>query len=275
MKQQRFLLLALSFILVVGSTWSCKKDDVKDKPKEEEPAVSIFLTTKDITKITIESAKSGAIIEVKGKANIDEVGICWSTSSNPTIKNSSALGSGKSEVYNNSNNSFDIDITDLDSTTTYYVRAYAKYKDSVYYGMEEVFKTIGGAVVESQYWTLGDIINADSLLIINAEDDEAVVFSNGKSVGAIKFSGGLQAPYEYSVINAPDSLLTLQAHIQVIYNDGDENNTAIWNSVNFGNSKVKTYLENGKVKVEFKDVQMKNVKDGALAYSSASFYVEF
>lgn len=269
MKQQRFLLLALSFILVVGSTWSCKKDDVKDKPKEEEPAVSIFLTTKDITKITIESAKSGAIIEVKGKANIDEVGICWSTSSNPTIKNSSALGSGKSELYNNSNNSFDIDITDLDSTTTYYVRAYAKYKDSVYYGMEEVFKTIGEPVVESQYWTLGNDIDSKYFYSTYDEDEFRIALSElGTELIAceIKLSNSLQAPFEYSVINEGDVLETLQASILVLKAD----NT--WYSVK-GDYKIKTTQEGDEIKVELKDVQMKNLENNSIVMMSALFYI--
>jgi hypothetical protein len=51
------------------------------------------------------------------------------------------------------------------------------------------------------------------------------------------------------------------------------NSGEIWNSIG-DESKIKTSLENGKIKVEFENVQMKSEKDGRIVNSSASFYLE-
>ena len=70
-----------------------------------------------------------------GGCSVTEMGVCWSTSSNPTKQNSHTRYDG-----------FAIDavleITDLQPNTTYYVRAYAVNKVGVAYSEERSFTTL-------------------------------------------------------------------------------------------------------------------------------------
>jgi hypothetical protein len=92
------------------------------------------LTTTNVTNITSTSASSGGVIYSDGGAAISTVGVCWSTSINPTTANSKTqdtLGSG----------SFVSSITGLSSSTTYHVRAYAVNSVGIAYGNDILFVT--------------------------------------------------------------------------------------------------------------------------------------
>jgi hypothetical protein len=265
MKYQRLFLLLMISTFAIGA---CKKDETSDKPKDPDTKVTISLITKGITNISNTSAESGVTIQVTGAGNIDEVGICWSINNSPTINDAKVSGSETSTSYNNTSKNFDLNILSIDSNTTYFVRAYAVYKDSVYYGNELTFKTPTSTNSESQFWILEGKINTDTLVVINAPDDKAVIFTDGKGgIGVVKFNNGIQAPFEYSVVSIADTLLVSGASL-LMNNSGE-----IWNS-NGDESKIKTSIVNGKYKVEFLDVEMKNVTDSARAKSSATFYVE-
>lgn len=268
MNYQILLFLIMISTFAIGA---CKKDNTTDKPKEEEQSkVTISLTTNEVTNITKNFAESGVAIQVKGSAIIDEVGICWGTNQSPTTKNQSLAGSNKSENYNNSSNAFDINILYLNPNTTYYVRSYAKYKDSVYYGNELIFITPDTLEFDRQFWVFDDIKDT---IIFNAskEEEESRVTLVGLGVELvaceIKFNNALQAPYEYSVVNLGDTLLSLQASIKVL-KEGAE-----WNSIK-GDFKIITSNENGKIRVEFENVQMRNLVDDSIVLTSASFLVE-
>ena len=72
---------------------------------------------------------------------IDEYGVVYSTSNNPTVANSKQTASGGSGSYNNT-------ITGLTENTTYYIRAYVKWRGSDHaYGSVASFKTQGRPVV--------------------------------------------------------------------------------------------------------------------------------
>lgn len=92
------------------------------------------VTTDNVTDIREQSAWCGGNVTSDGGATVTERGICWSTSSNPTI-NSSHISSGSGT------GSFTIQMTGLSATTTYYVRAYAKNSAGVAYGEQKSFKT--------------------------------------------------------------------------------------------------------------------------------------
>jgi hypothetical protein len=92
------------------------------------------LATTSITGISSTSAISGGLISSDGGSPISELGVCWATTSNPTIAdNKTSDGSGFL--------SFSSSITGLSSGTTYYVRAYATNSSGTAYGSEEVFST--------------------------------------------------------------------------------------------------------------------------------------
>ena len=96
------------------------------------PAVS---STAAITGITTFAAISGGNISSDGGASITARGVCWSTSSNPTValtkKTTDGSGTG---IFSSS-------ITGLAANTTYYVRAYATNSAGTGYGNQLVFTT--------------------------------------------------------------------------------------------------------------------------------------
>jgi len=118
---------------VLLASFSCSKNT------ENEPKTVITVTTSSISQITQTSAKSGGSMTITGNATIDGKGVCWSTSSNPTVSltTKTADGTGSS--------SYTSSLTGLTPSTTYYVRAYATYSEGIVYGNELTFTT--GAVV--------------------------------------------------------------------------------------------------------------------------------
>jgi uncharacterized protein (TIGR02145 family) len=93
------------------------------------------VTTTAATNITTISVTSGGTVTNDGVASVTARGICWSTSSNPTIalstKTTDGTGTG----------SFSSSLIGLASGTTYYVRAYATNSAGTGYGTQESFTT--------------------------------------------------------------------------------------------------------------------------------------
>jgi len=85
------------------------------------------LTTKPITNINPFSVVSGGIITDNGGTNIIRKGVCWSTSTEPTIDDNTT-DDGQSLQ------SFTSSITGLSPSTTYYVRSYAINSEGPGYG---------------------------------------------------------------------------------------------------------------------------------------------
>ena len=98
-------------------------------------ATKPILTTSAISGITKTSAISGGAISSDGGAAITSRGVCWSTSSNPTIAHNKT-NDGTGTV------TFTSNITALNPNTLYYVRAYATNKAGISYGNEILFSTL-------------------------------------------------------------------------------------------------------------------------------------
>ncbi len=94
------------------------------------------VTTAIATRLTQTSAYSGGNVTDSGGVSITSRGVCWSTSSNPTIalstRTSDAPGTG----------TFTSSITGLTLNTTYYVRAYSTNRIGTSYGSEISFNTL-------------------------------------------------------------------------------------------------------------------------------------
>jgi hypothetical protein len=93
------------------------------------------VTTNSVSNIKSKSAVCGGNIISHGGGAVTQRGVCWSTSSNPTIfndKTSDGTGTG----------SFSSNLTGLVQNTQYYVRAYATNSSGTSYGEERVFKTL-------------------------------------------------------------------------------------------------------------------------------------
>ena len=93
------------------------------------------VTTSNISSITATSALCGGNVTAIGGAPVTSRGICWSTSSNPTIALTTKTSDG------NGNGSFTSTITGLSIGNTYYVRAYATNSIGTNYGTEISFST--------------------------------------------------------------------------------------------------------------------------------------
>ena len=92
------------------------------------------LTTSPPTGITLTSVISGGNIISNGGASITVSGICWGTSSGPTI-------SGLFTTDGTPNGSFASSLTNLIQNTIYYIRAYATNSVGTTYGNEISFLT--------------------------------------------------------------------------------------------------------------------------------------
>ena len=119
MKKQFLLILALACIM-----FSCKPD----------PVVPTLKTTA-VTEITEATAKSGGDITADGGAEVTSRGVCWSKNQNPTI-NDSRTDDGKGV------GTFVSNMSDLEDSTTYYLRAYAINSAGIAYGEEVSFMTL-------------------------------------------------------------------------------------------------------------------------------------
>lgn len=99
-------------------------------------AVSLpTVTTSAVSNISYTTASGGGNVTSDGGATVTARGVCWHTSSNPTISNpktNNGTGTG----------SFASDIVNLQSNTTYYVRAYATNSQGTAYGANVQFKTL-------------------------------------------------------------------------------------------------------------------------------------
>jgi hypothetical protein len=104
------------------------------------------ISTIAINNIGPNSINSGVNIISNSNVPILDAGICWSTSSNPTISSSShsSLGSLQIGTYN-------IHINGLIPNTTYHIRSYATNITGTNYGNEITFTTLNSLSVGMSY----------------------------------------------------------------------------------------------------------------------------
>ena len=135
---------------------------------EDCPAVLPTVTgTTATSNISYTTASSGGSISTDGGAAVTARGVCWSTSSNPTIALSTKTidGSGIG--------SFTSSITGLLAATTYYARAYATNSVGTAYGNQVVFTT-----------------TAFTLATLTTSAISAITNTSANSGGSISLDGG-------------------------------------------------------------------------------------
>ncbi len=125
-------LFTVLIIVTITLTYnSCSK-------KEETPAnTAPVLSTKTASEVTSSTATCGGNVTDQGSSSVTVRGVCWSTSSNPTI-------SDPHTDDGNGTGSFTSNITGLTANTSYYVRAYATNSTGTGYGNQISFATTGG-----------------------------------------------------------------------------------------------------------------------------------
>ena len=108
------------------------------------------VTTTPATNITQTTATSGGNVTSDGGATVTARGVCWSTSSNPTIAGSHTTdGSGTGTFVSN--------LTGLTLNTPYYIRAYATNSQGTAYGNELTFTTMGAGFVCGNSLTINHV----------------------------------------------------------------------------------------------------------------------
>jgi hypothetical protein len=152
-----FALLLITFIS------SCNDDD--------DVVMLSTLSTLEISQLTKTSASSGGEITSDGGGTIINRGLCYNTSTNPTIENFVVPNAGGT-------GSFIGQMTGLNEGTTYYVRAYAVNSAGTAYGNEISFTTIAStapvlttvevSLITHTTFTSGGSISADGGLPITA-----------------------------------------------------------------------------------------------------------
>lgn len=101
----------------------------------KKPEGSISVTTKTVTDITENSAKTGGSVTCSGYS-IGNCGVCYGENHNPTLDDNFTKDLEGSGTFNST-------LNNLKSCTKYYVRAYAKTSSGVEYGDEIAFVTNG------------------------------------------------------------------------------------------------------------------------------------
>lgn len=112
------------YLVFIGALSSCNEEE-KYLPE---------LITLEASNIRTTSAVSGGFIPNDGGAEITIRGICWSTTANPSLSDSTidkGTGMGK----------FTCTMGGLDQNTLYYARAYATNSEGTAYGNEIQFTT--------------------------------------------------------------------------------------------------------------------------------------
>jgi len=99
------------------------------------------------TSITLEGEITGI-----GDAPITQHGHCWSTTPNPNINNTTPSTGGNATV-----GTFTSSVTDLNTSTTYYYKAYATNSFGTAYGEQNTFTTSDGSPIVE---TLGNTFNS-------------------------------------------------------------------------------------------------------------------
>ena len=197
------------------------------------------IETSVVTQITYTTATVGGNVISNGGADVIERGVCYSTSSNPTISNN-VLKSGEGL------GSFNIELKNLQDGTKYYVRAYAKNKKGVSYGEIVEFETL------SRFVDLGLSVNwAMCNVGANRPEDYGDYFAWGEVEPKMVYDW---STYKYCV-NDGGNLTKYCIHSEYGNNNFIDNKVVLdlvddVASVNWGDCRMPTYPEIEELKNE-------------------------
>ena len=126
-------------------------------PGISEPNRPVFHPGLPITNIisiilnTAVTAIANVEIEFDGASEISQMGVCWSTNSEPTLDDDFTT-----EQIDSNTNSFSSLITGLEINTTYYIRPYAINSSGIGYGNTQIYNTVTYAIPNTYDFTDAD-----------------------------------------------------------------------------------------------------------------------
>ena len=107
-----------------------------EDPENPEQPVGPVVTTAEVTNITVNSAECGGEVVSGGDAVVVACGVCWNTTGAPTVSDTYTKDGTNVGVFTSG-------LSNLESNTAYYVRAYATdAKGVTSYGEEVSFTTL-------------------------------------------------------------------------------------------------------------------------------------
>ncbi len=129
--QRRVLIL-----IIVCTLFSCKKSDSGNANNPQSKATLPTVTTVTVSLVNQNIADGGGTVTEDGGATVTARGVCYSTSTNPTIANSLFTKDGSGT------GAFTSSLTTLQAGMPYYARAYATNSAGTAYGNQVTFSTI-------------------------------------------------------------------------------------------------------------------------------------
>lgn len=167
------LLLAMALVFAAG----CKKNNTNGNPDDD-----VVVTTYKPSAITASTAACGCDVKVVEGLSLTKIGVCWSTSKNPTVEDANL----SSETWDEP---FTCTLTGLASGTTYHVRGFALRGLEYYYGDDRTFTTLGSGGGGSG-GNGGDNANLPSVATKPATE---ISSSSAMLVGELVSDGGVTA----------------------------------------------------------------------------------
>jgi len=140
-KTETGLLSNTSYTRYVWAYNSCSTSQPTTLTQTTNPGVP-DVTTQTITQVSYSTATGGGKVNDDGGASVTVRGVCWSTSSNPTIADDKTEDGG-------GEGSFISSLTSLPPNTQIHVRAYATNSAGTGYGSEEIFTTLAVSIGQS------------------------------------------------------------------------------------------------------------------------------
>jgi hypothetical protein len=152
------------------------------------------ITTSDVTGVTTTSATSGGNVTDDGGYPVTSRGICWSTSPGPTIAGSKITNGSGTGTFSN-------ELTDLQESTTYYLKAFATNQQGTVYGLEKSFTTqfTPGPHIEYSNFEVKKDNNNDNI-INKGENIEMLVY--------LKNSGTIKAEQVRAIFSSSNPYIT-------------------------------------------------------------------